>query len=305
MISYKNNVKLGFVGGAYPAPPTIEDRFEKLKWQMAQAHRMGCEVFPGVPMGFGEEQMKEFIGLMHQYGFEGVGQMPRCVFELAGPEKNRAEEELCQTLEFTKYTLGARVLKNGYGRLRRETSRWNKTPGMTRDEQLSRLTENLCLAAPILEKYGLHYGLENHLDFKGCELASVFAKVNSPCVGSCYDTANAFYVNCDANEDIPYLSKWALTTHIKDTKIIDSPFNGPDGPMIAVGCAVGQGNVDIPRVLDALLENSPVRDGLQLIVELGWFGRQVAQENAADMGAYYRRACEESLEFIKDYVKKR
>ena len=205
--------------------------------------------------------------------------------------------------DFTKDVLGFKVLKNGYGRLRQETTRWNKTPGMTGAEQMQNLTECLKLAAPIIESYGLYYGLENHLDFKGVEFDKIFSEVNSPYIGGCYDTANAFYVNCDPNDDIPYLSKWAVTTHIKDTKIIDSPFNGPDGPMIAVGCAVGQGNVDIRRAISETIANSRIRDGLQLIVEEGWFGKQVADANADDMGAYYRARCEESLEFIKDCVR--
>ena len=302
-MAYKNNVKIGFVGASYPAPASIEDRFEKLKWQMAEAYRLGCGAFPGVPMWATEDQMKEYVELMNKYGFSGVGQMTRSVFELAGPDKNRAEEDLCKTLEFTKNVLGAKVLKNGYGRLCAAYTRWNKTPGMTGAEQMARLTESLKLAAPIIKSYDLYYGLENHLDFKGWEFDKMFSEINCPNIGSCYDTANAFYVNCDPNDDIPYLSKWAVTTHIKDTKIIDSPFNGPDGPMIAVGCAVGEGNVDIRGAINAILENSPVRDGLQLILEEGWFGKQVADEYEGKMDEYYRMKCEQGIEFIKDCVR--
>jgi len=40
--------------------------------------------------------------------------------------------------------------------------------------------------------------------------------------------------------------------------------------MIAEGCAVGEGNVDIPLTIETLAQKSPHARGLHLIVELGW-----------------------------------
>ena len=260
-MAFRNNAKIGFVGFTAPAPKEYKTPFEKAKWQLDFAHEIGCTLAGVFTFGMSEDEVKHIEELKAKYGLESEGFMTPAVFQLAGWQKMARNGETVDKIkaleDFEAHcekmkAAGNIIVRGAYGRLCYPFSRWNRDPEMTGKMQMENLIECYKIADPILEKYGLYFAQENHLDFKGCEFDYMFRTAGVKRIGSAYDTANGFYVNCDANDDIPYLSKWAITTHIKDTKIVDSPFNGPDGPMIAVGCGLGEGNVDLPAALEAI-----------------------------------------------------
>jgi len=138
------------------------------------------------------------------------------------------------------------------------------------------MVANLKEAARIVEDHGVLLAIENHCDFTGRELAEVFAAVGSTSLGCALDTANGYTVFCDPNDDVQALAPYTITTHMKDMRVVDvreSGFfgSGPLFPMLPVGCAVGDGNIDFPRAIKTLVEKSPHAEGLHLIVELGWY----------------------------------
>ena len=47
-MAYLNNMKLGWIGYIYPAPPEMECPVEKLLWQLEQAKRLDCHVLQPV-----------------------------------------------------------------------------------------------------------------------------------------------------------------------------------------------------------------------------------------------------------------
>jgi hypothetical protein len=59
-----------------------------------------------------------------------------------------------------------------------------------------------------------------------------------------------------------------LTTHIKDMQVTQNPNRGVS--FVAVGCALGEGWVDILWVVDELAHNCPHPIRLHLVVETGW-----------------------------------
>ncbi len=309
-MAYKNNAKFGFQGFTMPAPKELSP-FEKIKWQMEQAKELGCTLYSYRPFGLTPEETAKLAELKAEYGFESEGFMTPAIFQLAGWDKMvgrdgkpvdavKAKETLEQACEQWAKE-GTKIVRAGYGRLCYAFSRWNRDPEMSGERQLENLIECYKIADPILAKYGVYFAQENHLDFKGCELDYAFTTAGVTHIGCAYDTANGFFVNLDPNDDIPYLSKWAITTHIKDSKVIDSPFNGPDGPMIVVGCGLGEGNVDVKAAVDAILENAIMKDGIHLIFESGWFGKQVHDENP-DMDEYNRQVTRRSIKWLQDYV---
>jgi sugar phosphate isomerase/epimerase len=309
-MAFRNNAKIGFVGFTAPAPKEYKTPFEKAKWQLDFAHEMGCELAGVFTFGMSDDEVKQINEIKDKYGLEAEGFMPGVVFQLNGWQKMSMRGEPVDKVkaleDFEAHCAkmkesGVKITRGAYGRLCYPFSRWNRDPEMTGKMQMENLIECYKIADPILEKYDLYFAQENHLDFKGSEFDYMFRTAGVKRIGSAYDTANGFYVNCDANDDIPYLSKWAITTHIKDTKIVDSPFNGPDGPMIAVGCGLGEGNVDVPAALEAIFANSPMKDGIHLIFESGWYGKACHDANP-DMDAYNRMKCRESLEWLKDYI---
>ena len=309
-MAYKNNAKFGFQGFTYPAPKELTTPFEKTKWQLQATYDLGCNLFNIRPFGMSEDEVKELKELKAKLGIESEGYMIPAIFQLNGWDKMsfrgmpvdavKAKEDLEKFCEATVAD-GIKIVRGGYGRLCYPFSRWNRDPEMSGKLQMENLIECFKIADPILAKYDIYYGIENHLDFKGSEFDYVFRTAGVTHIGSAYDTANGFYVNCDANDDIPYLSKWAVTTHIKDTKIVDSPFNGADGPMIAVGCGLGEGNVDVCGAIDAILANAKMKDGIHLIFESGWYGKACHDANP-DMDEYNRQKTRESIKWLQDYV---
>jgi len=307
-MAYKNNAKLGFVGFTYPAPKGLS-RFEATKWLMEETHKMGCELMGLFTMGMQPNEIEELEALYKQYGFDGSeGFMPRFIFELAGfqgADPVKAKESFEAHLESSK-AQGKKILRSGYNTfLKLKYSRWNLDRGWTGEEQLENLQKCFEIAYPLLAKYDLSFAMENHLDFAAHEVTEVFesipGNVEKKRIGFAYDTANTLFNNLDPAEDLEYMPQWALTTHIKDSKIAPNPFNGPDGPLTPVGCALGEGNCNVKKALDLILEKSPNRDGIHLILETGWFGKAV-HDVEPDMDEYNRMILRKSLAWLKDYL---
>lgn len=303
---YKNNAKIGFVGFTYPAPKGLS-RFDATLWQMKEAYDMGCELFSAFTFGMSEDEAKQIDEKIQEYGFEQEGFMPFAVFELAGfqgADPVKAKETVEQIVE-QNAAKGVKIIRGAYNsRLDYKYSRWNLEPGWTGEEQKANVIESLKLAAPILEKNGCYLAIENHLDFTGKEFDEIYTAVGSKHIGCAYDTANGLFLNTDPNYDIAYMPKWAITTHIKDSKIVDTPHNGndtgPNGPLIPVGCALGDGVVNVKKALDEILDKSPMKDGIHLILETGWFGATVNENN--EMDEYNRQILRQSMAWLKGYL---
>lgn len=145
------------------------------------------------------------------------------------------------------------------------------------------------------EDAGVLLAVENHCDFTGRELAQLLEMVDSPYVGAALDTANGFTVFCDPNEDIEALAPWTFTTHMKDMKIVDYSVGGHI-PMIAIGCTLGEGHVDLSRAIDLLAEHSPQAEGLHLIVEPGWMFWDEERDVLEQQFEYF----EKSIKYLQD-----
>ncbi len=68
--------------------------------------------------------------------------------------------------------------------------------------------------------------------------------------------------------------------------------------MLPIGCAVGEGNVDIPLAVDTFAAKSPYAEGLHLIIELGWqpvTPGMTREESTLDM--FHR-----SVEYLKTLI---
>jgi len=295
-MAYRNNMKLGWIGFIYPAPPEITDDIEKLEWQMQQAQRLGCEVLQPIVFNMPKdaESVAKIKELLAKYGIEYEIQCPRAIFDLCGENAEAAKKELIEAIEYAK-ELGSTILRCGYGKLCLETSRYNRETGK---KQYEAILASLKVAAPIFEEYGVKFALENHVDFTGKELAAMFAEINSPNMGIALDTANSFAVFAEPNEDNLAMAPWAITSHIKDTKIIDKTQDGDYFPLIPVGCSLGEGAIDIPAAIDAIATKSRYPEGFHLILEQGWWGDQVK----GDPIEFAHNAMEKSLEYLKDLI---
>jgi sugar phosphate isomerase/epimerase len=250
----------------YPIPKEIADA-DKPFWMLRRSAELGCraqQLWAYDPNN--AEQLSKIRALAAELDIE-LETYAGGVFELVGPMAKEGQQKLLDSIKVAKQ-VGAKIIRTGYGRLNVATSRFNKEIPLA--QHLDKLAQNLKVAAPIVADNGLLLAIENHCDFTGKELAQVFSAVNSPVVGCALDTANGWTVYCDPNDDVQDLAKWSITTHLKDMKIVDD-FKAPSLiPMIPVGCALGDGHVDIPLAVKTLAAKSPWAKGLHLIIELGW-----------------------------------
>ena len=273
-MAYLNNMRVGYVNFAYLAPPEITDPVDQLLWQMDEMHDLDCHVMhPLIPRPpVGGEGMEKVLEKKKAYDIEFDIQCPRAIFEMTGPDPEAAKKEILETIELAR-KYGSNIIRCGYGMNNTATTRCFKAPGIHAIELLRMLADNLKAAAPLFEESGMLFALENHCDFKGSEIAWVMEQVDSPNVGVAYDIGNAVAVLCDPNDDIDILSPWAFTTHVKDSIMVDSPF-GPDYfPMIPLGCAIGEGFVDIERAIKTIARTCRNPEEFHLIYEPAWGGK--------------------------------
>ncbi len=299
-MAYRNNMKLGWVGFIYPAPPEITDDMAKLEWQMQQAQRLGCEVLQPIVFHLptDDASVDKINEMLQKYGIEYEIGCPPAVFKLAGPDAKEAREELIAQIKFAK-KLGSKILRTGYNyMLAYEYSRYNHAKGMTGKDQFDSVVASLKQAAPIFEEYGVYFAQENHVDFTGKEMAQIFEEVNSPNMGIALDTANSFAIFSEPNEDNLRMAPWAITSHIKDTKVVPKTQDGDYFPLIPVGCPLGEGEIDIPAVIDAIATKSRYPEGFHLILEQGWWGDQVT----GDPIEFAHNAMEKGLVYLKDLI---
>lgn len=305
IMAFKNDMKLGWIGYVYPVPANIEDPFERVKWCVDEAVRLQCHTGQlGARIDMNDDIL---VGkareLFEANGMEYEGRCPHEIFDLAdggdNTEKIAAIREACAEAK----KLGYKIVRVGYNTaIHIDNTRWSRKPGWTGAFQLERMAKSLKEAAKIFEDEDIYCAVENHLDFSGKEYHEVFAEVNSPRMGCALDFANGLGAFVDPNLDVEYLAEHAFTTHVKDSKLIMTPFNGSNNfPYIPVGCTLGEGTLDIPKAIELLCEKSPLKQGLHLIIEQGWFGDKVAEEN--DMREFNYKTLVESLDYLKELIK--
>jgi 3-oxoisoapionate decarboxylase len=116
------------------------------------------------------------------------------------------------------------------------------------DEVVAILRE-ACRAA---EDMGLKIAMENHADFTVRELASIYARVNSPAFGFTVDCANLAFDLDDPYRLAEILAPHALTTHFKNYRIVRTQQG-----LALENCALGDGEIDLLAIAETLAKHNP------------------------------------------------
>jgi len=287
-VSLKHAMKTGFCQSALPPPsfPPMSP-VDAVKWQIDRCVEMGGAVLCG-GFGFPEGERERAAIRDHlqaagvEFEFYAMGWQ-----SLNGPGREQGMEQLRKSFEQSAY-FGNKILRSAYNfGLRYEFSRFNKAKPLAAHmrEVIALLKET----AAIFEDNGLYLAIENHCDFTAREWAEIFDAVGSKHVGCGYDTANDYTVYADPNEQAEYIAPWVISTHMKDMACVQYWTADRDLiPYQARGTALGDGNVDIPRMLALFDQKSPWADGLRLIIEQGWMDIPPGV-NPADLHARYLR----------------
>jgi len=105
---------------------------------------------------------------------------------------------------------------------------------------------------PVCERYGVALAIENHQDLTTDELLSLLEHIDSEWVGVCFDTGNPLAVLEDPLESARAFAPLVRTVHLKDYQVVARP-NG----FSLLGCALGDGVVDLRGILDVLGSEAP------------------------------------------------
>jgi sugar phosphate isomerase/epimerase len=155
------------------------------------------------------------------------------------------------------HVLGSRAIRTFVGKPR-------ATSTQRMEEIISEAAEQIGEVLPVCERYGVAIAVENHQDLTTAELLSLLEIVDSRWVGVCFDTGNALALLEDPMESARAFGPLVKTVHLKDYQLCARS----DG-FCLIGCALGDGVVDLRGIVDLLRTEAP---GASLNIE-AYIGR--------------------------------
>jgi sugar phosphate isomerase/epimerase len=125
------------------------------------------------------------------------------------------------------------------------------------NEHVAASHRSLEAALPLLDKYRISLGLENHKDWTADQLVSIMKRYSSEYFGVCLDFGNNISLLDEPMDAIEKLAPYAVCTHVKDIAV-DSYEEG----ILLSEVVLGQGLIDIPRAV------SLIRPGTRMTLEM-------------------------------------
>ena len=121
--------------------------------------------------------------------------------------------------------------------------------------------QRVALAVPVVEKYRMPLGLENHKDWTADEMVALIERHSSEFLGVCLDTGNNIALLDDPMDVISKLAPFAVTTHFKNMAMKEYP----DGFLLSE-VPLSQGILDLAQVVRTIRRaRSRVRFNLEMI----------------------------------------
>lgn len=143
------------------------------------------------------------------------------------------------------HMLGSSVLRTFLGIDRSQGERH-------RHNYLEKATQNLKKVAATAERYKLKIGVENRGDLNCREILDLISSVGSPWVGICFDTGNPLATVEDPIKVAKAFAPHVCTVHLKDYRVLRT-----EAGVVLVGCALGEGVLDLPEILRLLSKSNP------------------------------------------------
>lgn len=116
-------------------------------------------------------------------------------------------------------------------------------------------------ALPILDRYKIPLGIENHKDWVADDLAAMLARHSSEYLGVCLDFGNNISLLDEPMHAIEVLSPYTVSTHVKDIAV------APDREGFLLSEVIlGDGLLDVPRAISLVQQARPAtRLSLEMI----------------------------------------
>lgn len=150
-----------------------------------------------------------------------------------------------QTMVRAAHVLGSPLVRTFVGKPRPRTAE-------AMAELLKATAAEMAQVLPVCERYGVGLAIENHQDLTARELAELLEMIGSEWVGVCFDTGNPLALLEDPVEALEVLAPRVKTAHLKDYQVVATS----EG-FALVGCALGEGVVELTRLLDLLSSGGP------------------------------------------------
>lgn len=162
---------------------------------------------------------------------------------LGSGQRPDALEDLYRHIDIARL-LGADVMRVCAGGRRTRPASWN--------EHKRGLLPLLEKASQRAEECRLVLAIENHVDLLADELVELLEAIDSPALGVCLDTANNLRMLEDPMATIEKLAPYTRATHLKD---VTAHRGDPKSFAFWPSVPLGQGVIDIPRILQLLREH--------------------------------------------------
>ncbi|WP_283674221.1 sugar phosphate isomerase/epimerase family protein [Butyricicoccus sp. Marseille-Q5471] len=134
---------------------------------------------------------------------------------------------------------------------------------------------------PTIEKYGMKIAIENHCDLFADEVVWMVKQLNHPLIGACCDTINSLMMAEGIEECVRKMAPYCYCVHFCDNRV----FADPDGTH-SLGCAIGDGDVDVIEVMKILREQAPEElDTIDLEIELPLSGYTLEEGREEELKA--------------------
>ena len=112
--------------------------------------------------------------------------------------------------------------------------------------------KTIALAEPILKKYRVRLGIENHKGWRSAEQAAWLKRVSSEWVGVHFDFGNNISLCEDPMDTLHNLQPFAIASHLKDMAV--EPYE--DGFLLSE-VPLGEGLLDLPAMVTSLRKKDP------------------------------------------------
>jgi sugar phosphate isomerase/epimerase len=134
--------------------------------------------------------------------------------------------------------------------------------------------------------------IENHDRFNSGTLRQIVERIDSRCVGICYDTANSIGCLESAEQVLQTLAPFIVNVHLKDYCVFRPKHSKG---FVVEGRAAGQGQLDIVRIFPRITE---LAHDCNVILEL-W---PPPQATLTDSIALESRWAEESIRYLRQFL---
>jgi sugar phosphate isomerase/epimerase len=166
-------------------------------------------------------------------------------------------------------------------------NRFQRDPDLR--EQLRRIKAALPPVVRAAEKAGIVLALENHLDYRVSEIVEIIEAVDSPYLRLLFDIGNPFAVCEDPVEVAGIAAPYTALVHVKDVVVL--PFTPATAGLFAgmYVCPLGEGNVDIKRIVEILEAGALDPDSLTLSIEISPVAPHVDEDLWVQRGIEWMR----------------